>query len=241
MTTTALVQALSRLLDLEHSPVAVTFHEQELPAGPGTRPAPEPAGCCFWTRAESERVHTTAADHAHCSVGSYTHGFISLAEAAGGEDTAALVGSGWVTEADLAGTPGVAGAPAAITYEPLREAEDADVVLVRLTASSLMSLQGACPELSLVTKPQCQIVPLALEGRIAVSPGCAVSRVRTGLPAGELTCALPARDLPGIVARLERALTADAAVSAYADADIRQNFMRQATYKEATQTGNVKP
>jgi uncharacterized protein (DUF169 family) len=224
MTTTALVQELSQLLDLDHSPVAVTFHEQELRAEPGGRPAPEPAGCCFWARAESQRVHTTAADHAHCSVGSYTHGFISLAEAAGGEDTAALVGSGWVTEADLAGAPSVAGAPAAITYEPLHEAEDADVVLVRLTASSLMSLQGACPELSLVTKPQCQIVPLALEGSIAVSPGCAVSRVRTGLPADELTCALPARELAGIVARLERSLAADAAVSAYADADIRQNF-----------------
>ena len=224
MTTTTLVQELSRLLDLGHPPVAVTFHQQELPPESAGRPAPEPAGCCFWAGAESERVHTRAVDHAHCSVGSYTHGFISLAEAAGGEDTAALVGTGWVTEADLAGARSVACTPAAITYEPLHEAEDADVVLVRLTASSLMSLQGACPELTLVTKPQCQIVPLALEGRVAVSPGCAVSRVRTGLPADELTCALPAHELPGIVARLQRSLAADAAVSAYADADIRQNF-----------------
>lgn len=189
-----------------------------------SRPAPEPAGCCFWAKAESERVNTTAADHAHCSVGSYTHGFIPLEEAAGGEDTAALVGSGWVTEADLASCPSIARAPAAITYEPLRETEDADVVLVRLTASSLMLLQGACPELSLVTKPQCQIVPLALEGRIAVSPGCAVSRVRTGLPPDELTCAFPAPELAEIVGRLQRSLAADTAVSAYADADIREHF-----------------
>jgi uncharacterized protein (DUF169 family) len=157
-------------------------------------------------------------------VGSYTHGLISLEDAAAGEDTAALVGSGWVTETDLANAPAVATAPAAITYEPLDEAEDADVVLVRLTASSLMSLQGACPELSVVTKPQCQIVPLALAGTIAVSPGCAVSRVRTGLPADELTCALPAGDLAAIVARLARSREADAAVSAYADADIHENF-----------------
>jgi uncharacterized protein (DUF169 family) len=224
MITTALVQELTRLLDLDHPPVAVTLHQQEPPERPGSRPAPEPAGCCFWAQAEHQRLHTTAADHAHCSVGSYTHGFISLTEAAAGEDTEALVASGWVTEADLAGAPSVGEAPAAITYEPLDEAEDADVVLARLTASSLMSLQGACPELSLVTKPQCQIVPLALEGRIVVSPGCAVSRVRTGLPADELMCALPARELPGIVARLERSLAADAAVSAYANADIRQNF-----------------
>jgi hypothetical protein len=89
-----------------------------------------------------------------------------------------------------------------------------------------MSLQSAFPELALVTKPQCQIVPLALRGTIAVSPGCAVSRVRTGLPAGELTCALPVRRLADIVARLARSVAADAAVGAYADADIRENFTR---------------
>jgi uncharacterized protein (DUF169 family) len=224
MTTTALVHDLGRLLDLAHPPVGVTFHEHEPPEGLRSRPAPEPAGCCFWAKAEHHRLHTTAADHAHCSVGSYTHGFMTLEEAAAGQDTAALVGSGWVTEDDLDQAPAVASAPAAISYEPLEEAEDADVVLVRLTASSLMSLQGACPELSVVTRPQCQIVPLALEGGIAVSPGCAFSRVRTGLPSDELTCAFPARELAGILARLERSLAADAAVSAYADADLHQNF-----------------
>jgi uncharacterized protein (DUF169 family) len=134
------------------------------------------------------------------------------------------VASGWVTETDLAGVPRVEAPPAAITYEPLVEAEEADVVLLRLTVGSLMALQGACPERSLVTKPQCQIVPLALAGAVAVSPGCAVSRVRTGLPAGELTAALPARELAPIVGRLARSRTADSAVSAFAAADIRQNF-----------------
>ena len=224
MSTTALVQELTRLLDLDHPPVAVTFHEREPPELSRSRPAPQPAGCCFWAQAEQHGLHTTAADHAHCSVGSYTHGLISLTDAVAGQDTAALVASGWVTEVDLASVPSVGTAPAAITYEPLEDAEDADVILIRLTASSLMSLQGACPELSVVTKPQCQIVPLALQGTTAVSAGCAVSRVRTGLPAGELTCAFPARELGDIVARLTRSIAADAAVSAYAENDIRQNF-----------------
>jgi uncharacterized protein (DUF169 family) len=219
-----LAQELIRLLDLDHPPVAVAFHETEPAAPLGSRPAPEPAGCCFWQHAEQRPLHTIAADHAHCSVGSYTHGLISLAAAAAGEDTAALLGSGWITEADLATAPRVATVPAAITYAPLDDASDADVVLVRLTASSLMALQAGCPELAVVTKPQCQIVPLALEGTIAVSPGCAVSRVRTGLPADELTCALPARDLAAVVARLAHAREADAAVSAYADSDIREHF-----------------
>src|SRR5206468_1853091 len=124
MTTTVLVDELCRLLDLGPPPVAVTFHDENSPDDLRGGPAAEPAGCCFWAKAERDRLHTTAADHAHCSVGSYTHGFISLAEAAAGDDTAALVGSGWVTESDLAGAPRVASAPAAITYEPLAEAGD---------------------------------------------------------------------------------------------------------------------
>jgi len=219
-----LTKELVRLLDLDHPAVAVAFHAQEPAEQVRSRPTPEPAGCCFWQQAEQRRLHTTAADHANCSVGRYTHGLVSLGEAAAAEDTAALVGSGWVTAADLGSAPHAPATPAAITYEPLDEADEADVVLVRLTASSLMALQGACPELAVVTKPQCQIVPLALEGTIAVSPGCAVSRVRTGLPADELTCALPARDLADIVGRLARSRAADAAVSAYADSDIQQNF-----------------
>lgn len=224
MTTTDLAHELTQLLDLDHPPVAVTFHEQEPREQSRDRPAAEPAACCFWAKAERGRIDTTAPDHAHCSVGSYTHGLISLADAAGCQDTAALVGAGWVTQTDLAGAPRVETPPAAISYEPLAEVEDADVVLIRLTASSLMSLQAACPQMSLVTKPQCQIVPLALAGTVAVSPGCAVSRVRTGLPAGELTCALPARELADIVARLAASRAADAAVSAFAAADIRDNF-----------------
>ena len=84
-----------------------------------------------------------------------------------------------------------------------------------------MTLQGACPELALVTKPQCQIVPLAVGGAIVASPGCAVSRVRTGLPEGELTCALPARELDDIVGRLARSTEADEAVTSFAGADPR--------------------
>ena len=148
------------------------------------------------------------------------------AEAAAGEDTAALVGTGWVSEADLIAAPSIPHTPAAVSYAPLGDVAEADVVLVRVTASSLMALQGAVPDVSLVGKPQCQIVPLALSGAPVVSAGCAVSRARTGMPADELTCALPAAAMGEIVERLERSLSADAAVSAYADADLRENYAR---------------
>ena len=56
-----------------------------------------------------------------------------------------------------------AGQPA-ITCEPLEQVGYGDVELVRPTVSSLVSLQPACPELAVLTKPQPQIVPLALQG-----------------------------------------------------------------------------
>lgn len=222
---TAQAEQLARLLELQHAPVAVTFVKDGDEAGkPASEPIPaQPAGCCFWEPAQRRTLDTRAEDHAHCSVGSFTHGLIPLAVAAGGDDTAALIGSGWVTEGDLSGAAHLPFTPDTIRYQPAAEADDPDVVLVRLTATALMTLQGAWPALSFVTKPQCQIVPLAEAGAVAVSPGCAVSRVRTGLPAGELTCALPARDLPAIVDKLADAVTADQAVGDFAEAD-RQQF-----------------
>lgn len=213
---------LSELLGLTSPPVAVSFDAE--PGAADATPDPQPAGCCFWEPAQHEALHTVAADHANCSVGSYTHGFIPLEVAAAGADTAALVASGWVGEADLSAAPTLPFAPASIIYQPLAEAEDPHVVLVRLSASSLMTLMGAMPELTFVPKPQCVIVPLAQAGQAAVSPGCAVSRTRTNLPTDELTCALPGRDLASIIERLQESTAADRAVSAFAAADMAENF-----------------
>lgn len=218
-----LAQRLSELLGLTEPPVAVTFDAHGVDAGSRQVPA-QPAGCCFWSPAQQQRLDTVTADHAHCSVGSYTHGLISLEQAASGADTAALVGNGWVGEADLMAAAVLPFRPSLITYQPLGDAEDADVVLVKLSATALMTLHGAVPDLTLARKPQCVIVPLAYAGQAAVSPGCAVSRTRTNLPTDQLTCAIPARDLEPIIERLEASTAADRAVSEFAAADMAQNF-----------------
>jgi len=222
-TSAVLARRLSELLGLTEAPVAVSF--DATPGADATGPVPaQPAGCCFWAPAQQHRLDTVAADHAHCSVGSYTHGLIPLEQAAAGSDTAALVGSGWVDEADLKSAAALPFRPSSITYQPLADAEDPDVVLARLSPTALMTLHGAVPELTLARKPQCVIVPLAHSGQVAVSPGCAVSRARTNLPDDELTCAIPARDLESIIDRLEASAAADRAVSEFAAADMDRNF-----------------
>jgi uncharacterized protein (DUF169 family) len=226
---------LTDLLKLKSPPLAITFSATP-PAGVAAYeaavPAPTqdgrtgkvPAGCVFWTNATERTFSTAPADHGNCSVGSLTHGLKTLAEAAQGADVAALVQSGWVSEAVFPHIPTVAERPGAITYGPLRETPvEPDVVFLRLTGIQVMMLHDAVPDLRFEGKPQCHIIPIAKEqGQIAVSVGCMLSRVRTEMANTEMTCAIPAARLPSVVEALRGAVGADDAVARYAAEDARR-------------------
>lgn len=223
--------SLRSLLQLASPPIAIGFHstppagldpfDQPMPApSPDGRTGRVPAGCVFWTHATDRAFATVAEDHANCSVGSYTHGFISLSDAATRGDVAAIVAAGWVAESDFPHIPAVEDAPGAVTYEPLADAEHGDVVLVRLHAAGLMTLLDAWPDLVIEGKPQCHIVALAKQqGRVAASVGCALSRARTGIPVTEATAAIPIAVLDELIEGLTRAAQANATVARYAGAD----------------------
>lgn len=227
-----LAAALTAALHPTAPPVAITFGAEApagVPAHGGAMPAPlpdgrtgaVPAGCVFWMHAADRTFTTSKADHGNCSVGSLTHGFATLDEVAGNDDVAALLGSGWVAMEDVPKIPVVRERPAAVTYGPLADTPvDPDVVLVRLTAKSLMVLSDALPGLRVEGKPQCHIVALAKEqGEVAASVGCMLSRVRTGMPSTETTCAIPASKLAAVVAAVEATAVIDAQVAAYAAQD----------------------
>ncbi len=235
----ALGAALTAALHPTAPPIAITFGV-EAPTGVPAHDAPMPppladgrtgrvpAGCAFWMQAVDTTFTTVAADHGNCSVGSMTHGFATLDEVAGNDDVAALLGSGWVTMEDVPNIPVVTERPGVVTYGPLRETPvDPDVVLVRLTAKSLMVLSDALPGLRVEGKPQCHIVAVAKEqGEVAASVGCMLSRVRTGMPSTETTCAIPAAKLAEVVAAVERTAAIDAQVAAYAAEDARRFDVR---------------
>ena len=183
-----------------------------------------PAGCVFWMKAAHRSFSTVASDHANCSVGSYTHGFLTLAEAAAKDDVAAVLGSGWVTAAAVQAVPHLRERPNRIVYGPLAQMTAApDVVLVRITGLGLMTLKDAFPALRIEGKPQCHIIAVAKESaELAVSVGCALSRARTGMGPEEMTCALPAARLGEIVTDLEAAAELDRALARYASADAKR-------------------
>jgi uncharacterized protein (DUF169 family) len=114
--------------------------------------------------------------------------------------------------------------PGFVTYGPLAESPaEPDVVFLRLNGIQVMMLHDAWPELRFEGKPQCHIIPIAKEqDQVAVSVGCMLSRVRTGMPAEEVTCAIPAGRVGELLGRLRKAKAADAAVAAYAAEDARR-------------------
>jgi uncharacterized protein (DUF169 family) len=223
---------LSAALNLATTPIAITFSEAA-PAGvaPFDRPLPAPlddgrtgrvpAGCVFWNHATESTFSTVKADHGNCSVGSLTHGFKTLDEVAGNSDVAALLETGWVTMDVVPQIPVVTEKPGAVVYGPLAGSPvDPDVVLLRLNAKQLMVVSDAVPGLRIEGKPQCHIVAIAKEqGEIAASVGCALSRVRTGMPATETTCAIPGSKVEDVVTAIEKNAVADSAVARYAAED----------------------
>ena len=183
-----------------------------------------PAGCVFWIHGSRESFSTTASDHANCSVGSLTHGFLTIDEAITKDDVGAVLDAGWVDEASVASLPRVMTTPGSVVYGPLADSQTApDVVLVRINGLGLMTLKDAVPELRIEGKPQCHIVAIAKEqGVVAASVGCALSRSRTGMKAEEMTCAIPGTRLNDVVEALDAAVTLDRDMATYASRDAKR-------------------
>lgn len=229
----ALATELSDLLRLSVPPIGIAFRDTVETPGvdriDGPRPAPTsdgrtgavPAPCVFWTLATEKVFSTLEEDHANCSVGSYTHGFKTLAEVASKEDVGALVKSGWVGEADFPHVPAVKNKPASIVYGPLDRLPVApDIVFLRVNAKQAMVLDDALGGVRFEVKPQCHVLAIAKDGQeTAVSVGCMLSRVRTGMSNNEMSCAIPATKLGETVAALRRNAETERTVAAYAAAD----------------------
>jgi uncharacterized protein (DUF169 family) len=172
----------------------------------------------------AEQTFATApADHANCSVGSYTHGLIPAETAAAADDVGAILDAGWVDLATFQQLPTLAFKPETILYGPLAQAQDVDVILLRINGLALMTLKDAFADLVIAGKPQCHIIPLAFnEQRPAASTGCALSRARTGMKAEEMTCALPARAIGDRLDQLEATVALNRAMARYAAEDARR-------------------
>jgi uncharacterized protein (DUF169 family) len=226
-------------LGLQHPPLAIHFSQEAVPgiepfvdempaATDDGRTGRVPAGCVFWMKAEGRTFSTVAEDHANCSVGSVTHGFKSLDEVGDKSDVGALVGAGWVAPEMFPAIPVIMERYRYVTYGPLQDADQApDVVFLRINAKQAMTISDAFPNMRFEGKPQCHIIAIAKEQQeVAVSVGCMLSRVRTGMPNTEMTCAIPGARLAEVVQQIKTTTVIDGTVANYASADTRRFEMR---------------
>jgi uncharacterized protein (DUF169 family) len=228
-----LANELTRALGLQHAPLAITFTNDAPPDTPffeGDVPAPSgdgrtgkvPAGCVFWIKAADKTFTTVPTDHFNCSVGSVTHGLKKLGDVLANEDVQGILEAEWVTPEEAMQLPVVANPHDYVVYGPLADTPvDPDVVLLRINAFQGMVMLDAFNGMDIVGKPQCHIIPLAKEqNKIAMSTGCMLSRIRTGMSPNEMTCTIPAQRLTEVVNKLEARRKANAAVGAYANKDL---------------------
>lgn len=226
---------LRELLGLAVSPVAIAFISH-VPAGidriqrimpprtPDGRTGAVAASCVFWIEGTRGVFATEAEDHGNCSVGSLTHGFKTMEDIAQNADVAALCETGWVTPEAVSKIAVVREKPTSIVYGPLADMPvEPTVILLRLNGKQQMLLHDAWPNLRFEGKPQCHIIAIAKEsGEIAVSVGCMLSRVRTGMSNNEVTCAIPASHVSLLIERLRAARAANDTVAAYAGEDSKR-------------------
>jgi uncharacterized protein (DUF169 family) len=177
-------EMLSRYLHLTQPPVAVCMAESA-PSGVASWSGHSPAGCRFWQEAATRVFATTAADHALCSIGQYTHNLdMSVASNTDLNDALKVFADlGYVRAEDVAMIPVLASKPKHVIYGPLAQAPaQPDVVLLFVRADQTLILSEASQQLEnglppAMGRPACAVIPQARNtGRSALSLGCCGAR-----------------------------------------------------------------
>ncbi len=183
-------------------------------------------------------------DHANCSVGSYTHGFVSMADAATRGDVArARRGGLGHARGDFPTIPAVEATRARSPTGRSPRRRHGDVVLraaARGRADDAAATRGRTCVIE--GKPQCHIVAIAKEqGRLAASVGCALSAgPAPACGAAEATCrACPvARARRARRPRLEsRRASRTRPVARYAGADAARFAVRDHDHRDQRPVG----
>ena len=209
---------LTDSLKLTQPPVAVCLTDA-LPPGVQSWSGHSPAGCRFWQEAASRVFATSAADHALCSIGQYTHN-LEMTPAAGKELGDALkifADLTYVREQDVPQIPVLASKPKYVIYGPLAEIPiEPDVVLLFVRADQTLILSEASQQLEggqppAMGRPACAVIPQAKNsGRSALSLGCCGARAYLDiLPDDVAMYAIPGATVGAFAERIAALATAN--------------------------------
>jgi len=182
----ATARTLVDALKLRQPPIAVCLRFGDtLPAGVSTRAPRVAAGCVFWEKAADGGFATSAADHANCAIGTFTHNMDTTAahEVDRRDALAVFADLGYVRAEDIPAIPVLAERPRHVVYAPLAESPvPPDVVLLFVRPDQTLILSEASQSLEggfapAMGRPACAVVPQVVNtGRSALSLGCCGAR-----------------------------------------------------------------
>lgn len=189
-------RVLKEDLALSEPPVQVTYLEGP-PKGPSRLDPPLPSVCSYFVAGRGDALAADLTDHEPCEIGAYVLGLPPTGTL--GSRIASTVQFmervGYLAAGEAARIPRNARAPPWVVYAPLGEvAEPPTFVLFTVGPRGLMLVVEATssgdprlPPAPLLSRPMCALVPVLHSGQpVAISVGCAGSRVHTGMSDGEM-------------------------------------------------------
>jgi len=181
-----IARTLTDALKLRQPPIAVCLRVADsLPAGVSTQAPRVAAGCVFWEKAAGGGFATSAADHANCAIGTFTHNMDTTeAHEIDRRDALAVFADlGYVRPEDIPTIPVLALRPRHVIYAPLADTPLApDVVLLFVRPDQTLILSEASQSLEggfapAMGRPACAVIPQVTNtGRSALSLGCCGAR-----------------------------------------------------------------
>lgn len=202
---------LSNSLELAQPPVAVCFADS-LPASVSAYQGKVPAGCRFWQEGATSTFATSAADHALCAIGIYTHNLgLTPTQNTDLEDALGVFSDlGYVRPEDIPLIPVLAAQPKHVIYAPLAQSPlDPDVVLLVVDAGQILILSEAVQQVEgqnvpAMGRPACAVIPQVMNtGRAALSLGCCGARAYLDVLTSDVAFfALPGAELSAYVERI---------------------------------------
>lgn len=176
--------SLTEFLHLQQPPIAICLSDS-FPPDTAAHAGQVPAGCRFWQDAAISTFATSAADHAMCAIGVYTHNLEpSPAQQTDLMDALKVFGDlGYVRSEDIPQIPVLKSSSKYIVYSPLASVPLVpDVVLLFVNANQTLVLTEATQQVESQTppamgRPACAVVPQVMNtGQAALSMGCCGAR-----------------------------------------------------------------
>jgi uncharacterized protein (DUF169 family) len=222
----SIARTLSDALTLRQPPIAVCLHVGDtVPASVSTAAPRVAAGCVFWEKAAGGPFVTSAADHANCAIGTFTHNMDTTpAHEIDRQDALAVFADlGYVRPEDIPGIAALAQRPSRVVYAPLADSPATpDVVLLFVRPEQILILSEASQSLDggfapAMGRPACAVVPqVANTGRSALSLGCCGARAYLDALTGDVAVyALPGARIGEYAARISELAKANALLARF--------------------------